>query len=451
MNKKAIGISFILLSMLALCTGALFGCIGSLQYIIPGFLNELPFFKSRPMHVSLVVAWIFLCAVGGIYYYLPRFCNLPLFSVKISRLHFWIFLITGLVIIGSYIAGKFGGREYWEFPPILAIPILFSWLLFGYNFFKTVAAKTGSWPVYLWMWGTGIFFFFLTFSESYLWIFPYFNKSIIRDLAVQWKAYGSLVGSWNMLVYGTAIFIMERIKGDDSIAKSKLAFLMYFLGFTNLLFGWAHHIYIVPTASWIRYFAYFISMTELIILAKIIYDFQKSLTHAKAVFYQLTAKFIVASDFWIFINLTLALLISVPAINVFTHGTHITVAHSMGSTIGINTMILLSSCVFIIQDYTNCTFNNRQKNTITTGFWIMNLSLFLFFLSLIFAGVEKAKLIMGDQVSFREIMNSINPYLISFSIAGIGLFTGICIVVFPLIKILVVNKSTNDSLNIKNL
>lgn len=445
MNNKSISTSFILLAMLALLVGALFGCIGSLQYIIPDFLTDLPFFKSRPLHVSLIVAWIFLCSVGGIYYYLPRFCDLPLFSPKMSRIHFWIFLITGLVIIGCYIAGKFGGREYWEFPPILAIPIIISWILFGFNFFKTVISKKGKWPVYLWMWATGIFFFLFTFCESYLWVFPYFNKSIVRDITVQWKAYGALVGSWNMLVYGTAIFIMERINGNNSIAHSKLAFSMYFLGFTNLLFGWAHHIYIVPTAPWIRYFAYFISMTELLILAKIIYDFRKNLSVAKANFYQITCKFMSASDFWILLNLVLALMISVPAINIFTHGTHITVAHTMGSTIGINTMILLSSCVFIIQDYTNCQFNKLQRTSITYGFWVMNIALLIFFVSLIFAGVEKAKLLIGAGLNFQEIMKAINPFLISFAASGIALFIGICMVIFPLFKTLLWHKAHKNT------
>jgi nitric oxide reductase subunit B len=447
MNNKAISTSFILLGMLALLAGALFGCIGSLQYIIPDFLQGLPFFKSRPLHVSLIVAWIFLCAIGGIYYYLPRFCNLPLFSVKLSRIHYWIFLITGIIIIGCYIAGKFGGREYWEFPPILAIPIIISWILFGFNFFKTVVSKAGKWPVYLWMWGTGIFFFLFTFCESYLWVFPYFNNSIVRDLTIQWKAYGALVGSWNMLVYGTAIFIMERINANYSIAHSRLAFSMYFLGLTNLLFGWAHHIYTVPTAPWIRYFAYLISMTELLILAKIIYDFRKSLSEARANFYQLTCKFMSASDFWIFINLVLALMISVPAINIFSHGTHITVAHAMGSTIGINTMILLSSCVFIIQDYTKTQPSPKQRLTIISGFWIMNASLLIFFLSLIFAGVEKAKLLIGAEMNFQAIMKALNPYLISFAVAGITLFIGMSMVVFPLLKLLIqykLNKNLSE-------
>ena len=436
-RKKEIGLVFILLALLSLLGGLAFGSISALQFIKPDFLANIPFIKSRPLHVSLVVAWIFLSAVGGIYYYLPRYCNLPLFSNKLPKIHFWMFLVTGIIILTSYLIGKFGGREYWEFPPILAIPIVISWLLFGFNYFKTVFKKVGQWPVYLWMWGTGIFFFLFTFIESYLWVLPHFGDHVVRDITVQWKSYGALVGSWNMLVYGTSIFIMERLNGNETVAKSKLAFFMFFLGFTNLLFGWAHHIYIVPSAPWIRYFAYIISMTELLILGKIIWNFKKSIIDAKKGFNELPFKFIVASDFWIFVNLILALLISIPAINIFTHGTHITVAHAMGSTIGINTMILLASCFFLIIDITKYKFNEFQNKILIVGFWITNVSLLIFWCSLIFAGAEKGQLVVENKLNFQEIMQHISPYLTIFTFAGLGIFIGILMMTIPALKAII--------------
>lgn len=429
--KKEIGVLFIFLSIMALLAGLFFGSVSAFQFVFPGFLDLLPFFKNRPLHVSLVVSWIFLSAIGGIYYYLPKYCNLPLFSRKMAVVHIWLFFITGILILSCYLFGKFGGREYWEFPPILAIPIVVSWILFAFNYFKTVFKKIGQWPVYLWMWATGVCFFLFTFTESYLWVFPYFRDNLIRDLTVQWKAYGALTGSWNMLVYGTAIFVMERIKGDETVAKSKLAFGMYFLGFTNLLFGWAHHIYIVPSAPWIRYLAYGVSMTELLILSKIIWNWKSSLEQAKKDYYFLPFRFLVASDVWIFLNIVLAILISIPAVNVYTHGTHITVAHAMGSAIGINTMILLASVLFIINDVAQNKYSKIQKNIIRAGFWITNISLLAFLISLTIAGAEKGILVIENKLSFHEIMQKVSPYLVSFAWSGLGIFIGLLMTTLP--------------------
>jgi len=432
--KKEISIYFVLFGILALLGGVLFGILGAFQFIYPKFFTLIPFLKCRPLHVSLVIAWIFLSAIGGIYYYLSKYCNVKLYSNRLPSIHLWIFILTGILVIGSYLSGRFGGREYWEFPPILAVPIIISWILFGFNYFKTVFTKTEPWPVYIWMWGTGIFFFLFTYLESNLWVFSYFRDHLVRDVTVQWKSNGSLVGSWNMLIYGTAIFLMDRIKEDDTIAKSRLAFIMFFLGLINLIFNWAHHIYIVPNAVWVRYIAYGISMTELLILGKIIWNWKRNLTKALTDFHILSIRFIVASDVWILLNLTLSILLSIPAINIFTHGTHLTVAHAMGSTIGINTMILIASCLFLIPDITRHQFNKFQSRIISIGFWIMNIVLLFFWVALILAGYFKGRLVVEDKLTFQEIMLQINPYLTVVAITGVIIFTGMLMIFLPPLK-----------------
>jgi nitric oxide reductase subunit B len=286
------------------------------------------------------------------------------------------------------------------------------------------------------MWGTGIFFFLFTYLESNLWVFSYFRDHLVRDITVQWKANGSLVGSWNMLVYGTAIFLMDRISNDNSISKSRLAFVMYFLGLINLIFNWAHHIYIVPNAMWVRYIAYGISMTELIILGKIIWNWKRNLAKALQDFHILSIRFIVASDVWILLNLILAILLSVPAINIFTHGTHLTVAHAMGSTIGINTMILIASCLFIISDITGKQFNPLQARMISIGFWAANILLLFFWLALIVAGYYKGYLVIADKLIFQEIMLQIKPYLLVVAITGTLIFASIILIFLAPLKLI---------------
>ena len=271
------GLRFMRLGMLALAVGMFFGVIGGFQFLFPDFLRELLFTKTRPLHVSLVVAWIFLIAIGGIYHYLPRQCGMKLYSERAVNWHFWIFVVTGLAILGCYLSGQFGGREYFEFPPVLSIPIFLTWILFGINYFMTVRQDKKSWPVYYWMWGTGIVFFFITYMEAHLYLIPYFRDTMVREIMVQWKSYGALTGSWNMLAYGTALYLATRISGSDQYARSKMAFGLFFLGFFSLMFGWAHHTYIVPSETWIRTFAYFVSMTELFIFGKIIWDWRSSL------------------------------------------------------------------------------------------------------------------------------------------------------------------------------
>lgn len=69
--RPAAGRLFLVSGLAALWCGALFGVVGSWQHVLPGVVDAVPFVKSRPLHVSLVVAWIFMGAVGGVYHYLP--------------------------------------------------------------------------------------------------------------------------------------------------------------------------------------------------------------------------------------------------------------------------------------------------------------------------------------------------------------------------------------------
>ena len=271
------------------------------------------------------------------------------------------------------------------------------------------------------------------FTEAHLWLLPYFRDNFIQNIAIQWKSGGSYVGSWNMLVYGTALFVMEKISGENSYATSKKAFFFYFLGLTNLMFGWAHHIYMVPTASWIRYFAYVISMTEWIILFSIIYDWKKNLSQEKKIQFSIAYKFMILADLWVFLNIILALLISIPSINLFTHGTHITVAHSMGTTIGINTFILFSSITYIFN--TEFLFSENSIKKLKKGIQLFHISFILFWITLLIMGLKKSIWLFGNSnETFSKFQESQHVLHISFVFFGIGIIAGLGIIIYNLIK-----------------
>ncbi|WP_162127931.1 cbb3-type cytochrome c oxidase subunit I [Flavobacterium phycosphaerae] len=425
---------FISVGLVALLLGLLCGLLAGFQYIIPDFIKSvLPFTALRPLHTLLVVSWILLTAMGGIYYYLELNFEERKANTNLIRWHFWLFIATGLGIIYAYVGSHFGGKEYLEFPSYFYFPILLGWILFGLNYFKITKASFKSWPVYYWMWGTGIVFMIYHFTEAHLWLLPYFKGHFIQNTALQWKAGGSYVGSWNMLVYGTSLYVITKISQDDRYAHSKKAFFFYFLGLTNLMFGWAHHVYIVPTAPWIRYLAYGISMTEWIILFSILYDWKKNLGKEAILNYPLANGFMKLANFWVFLNIILALLISIPSINLFTHGTHITVAHSMGTTIGINTLILLSSVTFILESTHQITAQAKRK--IQRSLRFFNSAFVGFWLTLLILGTKKGYWTYFDQQrTFGEFQDSLHGFYILFFLFGISMAIGLYLIVFELLN-----------------
>jgi nitric oxide reductase subunit B len=425
-DKMALAFLALALSYLAL--GLLFGLLGSMQYLLPPLLKDhLGFQKTRPLHVYLVISWIFTAAQGGLYYYVPRIAHRDLYWQGGVKLHWLLQAITSLLIVVAFFNGSFGGREYLEFPPLLGLAIAIAWLPFAINFFLTLKPRLANAPVYFFSWTLGIAFFYITLAESYLWVFDYFSTNEVRDITVQWKALGSMVGSWNMLVYGTSMYIMEKMKGDTKMSRSPMAFFFFFLGFTNLLFNWGHHTYIVPAAHWVKTVAYVISMTELLIFGKLLLQWRKTISSARKNFHILPFRFLSYADWWIFLNLGVAILISIPQLNYYTHGTHITVAHAMGTTIGINTMLLFASVVYILQQQ-KPQLVERYRGWIAKGGAITNIALIFFWSSLVGSGLVKMASKLHKE-AFHTMMQKSQPFFKLFAFSGIFIWLGVGILI----------------------
>ncbi len=421
---------FLKIALLLLAFGVVFGLIGAFQYIFPGLLKDsISFEKIRPLHVSGVIFWIIMAAMGAVLSYVQQYNKKEIANTFLLKLQFCIFLASILSILISYFFGIFGGREYWEFHPLFAIPIASAWILFIINFFK-VQKSLKHQPVYVWMWLTGLTFFLFTFIESYLWVFPYFRNNVINDMTIQWKSYGSMVGAWNMLIYGSSIFLMEKISGNSTYSFAKIAFLLYFTSLFNLMFNWGHHIYTLPTHAYVKHISYVVSMTELYIIGRIIWKWKSTVSDARKHYHILPFRFIMYADVWVFLNLALAILMSIPGINVFTHGTHITVAHTMGTTIGINSMLLLAFVVDILWKKKTVS----SSKILNAGMILLNVSLFIFWLSLIVAGILKAQWQMStNQIPFSEMMSNLRPYFIVFTISGFFMIVGFFIIIYTIL------------------
>jgi nitric oxide reductase subunit B len=170
-----------------------------------------------------------------------------------------------------------------------------------------------------------------------------------------------------------------------------------------------------------------------------IHTWRSSLRDAGSQAHSVPQRFLAASEVWVFLNLALALLISIPAINLFTHGTHITVAHAMGSTIGINTMILFASVFFM-----GGRLGQVAQRRSIQGFVLLNVSLLTFWACLIGAGLMKGWMTVTTDLSFQEIMDRARPFIAGFALAGLGLFAGLSMLAWQAVRALLLTMSRTD-------
>lgn len=306
--------------------------------------------KLRPLHTTAISLWIYGAAVAVIYHYLAgRGSGLGRDDLRRFWFHTacWIAAAAGIVV--TLALGVSSGREYVGFHPAFSALLLAGWLAFAWTFVKRL--RLGFWrePVYLYFWTVGVLYFIYTFTEWHAYLLPWVHEHPIRDLQLQWKACGTLVGSFNFLVYGSLIYVAEKVTNDRRYAQSGTAFLLFGVGCLNSFTNYAHHTYHVPQSHLVKWIAFVVSMLEILILLRLLYDIGRSLRgHGGGAAAHPAVRFMTSAKWWTAAMLLVAIAISVPHWNSIIHGTHVVTGHAIGTMLGIDSMVLFAGVTFLL-------------------------------------------------------------------------------------------------------
>lgn len=354
--QKTVGLQ-LKMALACVLLAVLGGAISSLHYMNASswFLNQigLTLPRIRPVHTSFASLWIFGASIAAVYHYL---CSteggLSKGDLRRFRFHTICWIAAGVGIPVTLLAGLTTGREYLGFHPAISAILLLGWFAFAYNFLRRLRGGFFGKPIYIWFWTTGTLYFIWTFLEGHAWLIPSIYENPIRDLQIQWKSCGTLVGSFNFLMYGSLVYATEKISGDERYGQSRTAFWLFGVGCLNSFTNYVHHTYHLPQSELAKWISFVVSMLEAIIFAKVVFDLMAALRRKRALNHETSfdARFTLfnSGKWWTAGMLLSSLLLSVPPLNSLVHGTHVVVGHAMGTTIGIDTMIQLGVCAFLI-------------------------------------------------------------------------------------------------------
>ena len=335
------------------------GALGALYYI-PGVSARMvqhgvSLVQLRPLHTSFASAWLFLGAAACVYRFLFQAYGEPTRGDWLRfRFHMVVWGLAGLGILFTLPFGITSGREYLGFHPAFSLLIWIGWIAFAWTFFSKVWRGFFSQPVYVYMWAVGIVFFLWTFAEGHAYLLPFVRDYPIADLQIQWKSCGTLVASFNQMIYGALIYLGVQKSGDDRPAQSGTAFALLGIGLLNSFTNYAHHTYHLPQAHLIKWIAFVVSMLEILILVKMFQELLATI-HRRTPPYRevrtVSDRFLSFAKAWNFyLLLPLAILISIPPANTLIHGTHVVMGHAMGSMLAIDSYILFAAFSYILAE-----------------------------------------------------------------------------------------------------
>ncbi len=305
----------------------------------------------RPIHLGAGTLWIYLAGLAVVVHeWSTRSQRRDGRSVGAVRLLLWTWVWAAALGVLLLLFGFYGGREYFFVATPVSLLALFGWVVFAIAYCRDRWEPLQGLPAYRWMWLTSLGLFVYAFVETHVFLLPYFQTHPLRDLAVEWKSYGTLVGSFNLLVYGALIYLGQQLNPASNYAHSRLAFGLFFVGVFNSFTNFGHHTYHLPQTELVKWTSFLVSMTEIIILAKVVSDTfgwsRRLQQHRK---WDAITWLLCATSFWTLVNLVASIAISIPPLNSLIHGTLVVASHAMGSMLGIDTMGLLAVLLWMHQ------------------------------------------------------------------------------------------------------
>ena len=342
-----------LIAMVITLLGGILSALYSVPALAPSFQSiGLDLRQLRPIHTAFAAAWIFLGGVAVVHRWLQDHGGVATAGDRWRlRVQVGSWAIAGLGILVTLAMGIGSGREYVGFHPVFSVFILLGWICFVWNFFRVAGPDFFERPLYLTMWGVGMLFFVVTFVEQHLYLLPSFFGNPVQDLQVQWKATGTLVGSFNLFVYGSIIYIGERISRDARYGHSRLAYALFAVSLLNSFTNFAHHSYHLPQDHIVKWISFVVSMLEITILCRAVYELWRLVNTTDEQAFCAARGSFAASKYWTVFILLSSVLISIPPLNALIHGTYVVTGHAMGATIGIDTMILLGAVIWILSEH----------------------------------------------------------------------------------------------------
>ncbi len=308
------------------------------------------FERLRPIHTLFAAAWIFLGGIAVVFHCMGTQGHVASPGDRLRlRVQVLAWAVAGVGVLVTLLLGFGSGREYMGAHPAWSIPIGLGWVAFTWNFFRVFGRGFWARPVYVTMWGTACLFFLVTFLEQHFWLLESVFNDPVVDRRIQWKATGTLVGSFNLLVYGALLYLGERLSDDKAYAQSRLAYGLLAVGLINSFTNYAHHTYHLPQSHLVKWVAFIVSMLEIILLFRVLQEIVDCLNGKYKTLPQPFRTLIVSVKWWTGAMLLGSILISIPPLNSLVHGTTVVAGHAMGTMIGIDSLALIAAlCWFAV-------------------------------------------------------------------------------------------------------
>lgn len=429
-SSQKVAYWFFALSLLLLVLQIVYGFIMGFAHMgYDGLHDYIPFNTARAVHTNLLVVWLLSGFMGAAYYIIPEEAEHELVNVKLAYIQLITLALVGVVAIIGYHFNYWEGRKFLEIPRpldwLVVINVLTFLGLILATLFKGKKRTTTSLVLTM-----GLVFAALLYLPGMIW----FDNQSMDSFFRWWVVHLWVEGVWELIMGGILAFLLIKITGVDREVIEKWLYIIVGLTFISGILGTGHHYYYIGVGKvWLIVGGIFSALEPLAFLGMALFAIAMYRKGERRHPNKIALTWTLGTAIVSFVGAgLLGLAHTLPAVNMYTHGTLVTAMHAHLAFWGAYGMI-----VFSIISYTMPNLTGRKLYDSTTGqfaFWLSNIGMLGMTVAFGVAGVAQVYLERKSGIEFGAVQQEIQVHFLILVLCATMFTVGISMFIYEFIK-----------------
>lgn len=409
---------FFALSVVLLVLQIAYGFVMAFAHLGFDGLHELiPFNAATATHKNLLVVWILSGFMGAAYFIIPDEADHELISIPLVKLQFWSLAIVGVVAVIGFHVGWWEGRKFLEIPRPLDYLVVINVLLFLYIILMTLYKGKQRTTTSLVL-SMGLFFAALLYLPGMVW----FDNQTMDSFFRWWVVHLWVEGVWELIMGGILAYLLIKLTGVDREVIEKWLYVIVGLTFLSGVLGTGHHYYYIGTPKyWLMIGGIFSALEPLAFLGMALFAVAMYRKGEKRHPNKMALTWTLGTAIISFVGAgLLGVAHTLPAVNMWTHGTFVTAMHGHLAFWGAYGMLVLGMITYAMPLITGRKM--YTKPSASYAFWLSNIGMIGMTTAFAAAGVTQVYLERKVGMDFIDVQQEMEVHFLIL-IGAASIFT----------------------------
>lgn len=382
-----------------------------------GLHDFIPFHTARATHTNLLVMWLLAGFMGAAYFIIPDECDRELIFPKLAYVQLIALVVVGVTAIIGFHFNWWEGRKFLEIPRpldyLVVIDVLLFIFLIGGTIWKGKRHST-----------TSIVLFFGLLSAALLYLpgMITFDSQTYDSYFRWWVVHLWVEGVWELIMGAILSYLLIKLTGVDREIIEKWLYVIVGFTFLSGILGTGHHYYYIGTPKyWLAIGGIFSLLEPLAFLGMAIYAIAMAKKGGRNHPNKTALLWTIGCSIMSFVGAGfLGFAHTLPAVNMYTHGTLVTAMHGHMAFWGAYAMLILAIITYAMPLMTGRKLYDTPSAIF--AFWTSNIGMIAMTVALGIAGIAQVYLERKMGLDFLKVQSEIEVHFFGLILAA-SLFT----------------------------